>query len=323
MDRAMGPLLCLISAACFGAMAIFGKLSYDEGVTVGDLLLVRFALAACALLAVVGATGALRGLPRRSVLAALGMGAIGYATQSGLFFLALERMDASLLALVLYTYPALVFAAAVLIGRERADARRVAALLVALAGVALVLLGATSGSVDALGAVMGLGAAAAYTVYILVGDRVVGDVPPVPLAALVCTGATMTFAVAAAVRGGPELDFGAAGWGWLGAIALISTVAAILAFFAGLERVGPSAAAILSTLEPVVTVSHAAAAFGEALGAVQLLGGALVLGAVVVMQWPARQAGVSASAGPRAVPAPAAAISATPATSRRASSSSL
>jgi drug/metabolite transporter (DMT)-like permease len=321
----MGPLLCLVSAACFGAMAIFGKLSYDEGVTVGDLLLVRFALAAAALLAVVGATGTLRGLPRRSVLAALGMGAIGYATQSGLFFLALERMDASLLALVLYTYPALVFAAALLIGRERADGRRVAALLVALAGVALVLLGAASGSVDALGAVMALGAAAAYTVYILVGDRVVGDVPPVPLAALVCTGATLTFAVAAAVRGGPEMDFGAAGWGWLGAIALVSTVTAILTFFAGLKRVGPSAAAILSTLEPVVTVGLAAAAFGEALGAVQLLGGALVLGAVVVMQWPARQAGASASAaaGPRAVPAPAAAISATPATSRRASSSSL
>ncbi len=321
----MGPLLCLTSAACFGAMAIFGKLAYDEGVPVGDLLLVRFALAAAALLAVVLATRGLRGLPRRSILAALGMGAIGYATQSGLFFLALERMDASLLALVLYTYPALVFAAAVAIGRERPTARRVAALLAALTGVALVLLGAASGSVDPLGAAMGLGAACAYTVYILVGDRVVGDVPPVPLAALVCTGATATFAIAAAVRGGPELDLGVAGWGWVGAIAVVSTIVAILAFFAGLRRVGPSAAAILSTLEPVVTVGLAAAAFGETLGAVQLLGGALVLGAVVVMQWPARQAGVSASApAPRAaLPAPAAAISATPATSRRASSSSL
>ena len=165
---------------------------------------------------------------------------------------------------------------------------------------------------------MGLGAAFAYTVYILVGDRVVGDVPPVALAALVCTGATATFAVAAVVRGGPQLGFGAAGWGWIGAIALVSTVAAILAFFAGLRRVGPRAAAILSTLEPVVTVGLAAAAFGETLGAVQLLGGALVLGAVVVMQWPARQAGVSASVpAPRpAVPAPLAAISATPSTSR-------
>jgi drug/metabolite transporter (DMT)-like permease len=283
----VGPLLCLLSAAGFGAMAIFGKLAYDAGVELGDLLLVRFALAAAVLLAVAAAAGALRGLPRRSVLAALGMGAVGYATQAGLFFAALERMDASLLALVLYAYPALVLVAAVALRRERATPRRVAALVAATAGTALVLLGAASGALDPLGTAMGFGAALAYTAYILAGDRVLAGVPPVALSALVCTGAAGTFAVGALLTGGPELGFGAAGWGWLAAIALVSTVGAILAFFAGLARVGPSGASILSTLEPVVTVALAAAAFGEALGAVQLLGGALVLSAVVVMQWPA------------------------------------
>lgn len=295
----VGPFLCLLSAAGFGAMAIFGKLAYDEGVEVGDLLLVRFALASVLLLAVAQATGALRGLSRRGVLAGLGMGAIGYAAQSGLFFGALERMDASLLALILYTYPALVLVGAVALGRERATARRVAALAVALAGVALVLAGAASGAVDPLGAAMGFAASLVYTVYILVGDRVGAGLPLVALAALVCTGATGTFAVAAAVRGGPELAFGAAGWGWIGCIVLVSTVGAILTFFAGLARVGPSAASILSTLEPVVTVALAAAAFGESLSAVQLVGGALVLSAVVVMQWPARTEAL------REAPAPA------------------
>jgi drug/metabolite transporter (DMT)-like permease len=180
-----------------------------------------------------------------------------------------------------------VLVAAVAIGRERVTVRRVAALAVATAGTALVLLGAASGTLDPLGTVMGFGAALAYTGYILVGDRVVAGVPPVALAALVCTGATGTFAAAAVVTGGPGLGFAAEGWGWLAAIALVSTVGAILAFFAGLARVGPSAASILSTLEPVVTVGLAAAAFGETLGAVQLVGGALVLSAVVVMQWPA------------------------------------
>ena len=287
--RGVGPLLCLVSAAAFGAMAIFGKLAYDEGVEVGDLLLVRFALASLLLLAVAQATGVLRGLSRRAVLTGLGMGAIGYAAQSGLFFGALERMDASLLALILYTYPALVLIGAVVLGRERATGRRVAALAVALAGVALVLAGAASGEIDPLGAAMGFGASLVYTVYILVGDRVGTGIPLVAFVALVCTGATCTFAVASLLRGGPELDFGAAGWGWIGCIVLISTVGAILTFFAGLARVGPSAASILSTLEPVVTVGLAAAAFGESLSAVQLLGGALVLSAVVVMQWPERR----------------------------------
>jgi drug/metabolite transporter (DMT)-like permease len=269
-------------------MAIFGKLAYDEGVEVGDLLLVRFSLAAIVLLAFALARGALRGLSRRAVLIALAMGAIGYATQSGLFFSALERMDASLLALILYTYPVLVVVAAVAIGRERASARRVSALLIASSGVVLVLAGAASGSFDALGAAMGFGAALAYTNYILIGDRVVSGVPLLALVALVCTGAAASFWIAGFVRGGPDLAQSAEGYAWMGAIALVSTVGAILTFFAGLARVGPSAAAILSIFEPVVTVALAAAFFGESLAVVQLVGGALVLAAVVVMQAPRR-----------------------------------
>ena len=285
----MGPLLCLLSAGGFGAMAIFGKLAYDAGVGIEDLLLMRFALAAVLLSAFAAATGALRAVPRRSVLTGLGMGAIGYATQAGLYFGALKRMDASLLALILYVYPALVLIGAVALGRERASVRRVAALIIALTGTAIVLVGAASGSLDALGTAMGFGAALAYTVYILVGDR--AAVPPVALSAFVCLGATFTFALASVMHGGPRLTFGADGWAWVVAIAVVSTVAAILCFFAGLARVGPSVASILSTLEPVVTVALAATAFGESLGAVQVVGGALVLGAVLVMQWPTRRDG--------------------------------
>jgi len=54
-------------------------------------------------------------------------------------------------------------------------------------------------------------------------------------------------------------------------------------FFAGLKRVGPTTASILSTVEPVVTVVLAFAVFGELLGTLQLLGGALVLAAVLVL----------------------------------------
>jgi drug/metabolite transporter (DMT)-like permease len=69
----VGPILCLLSAAGFGAMAIFGKLAYDAGVTVETLLLARFGVAAVLLLADAGAHGALRGLPTRTVLAGLAM----------------------------------------------------------------------------------------------------------------------------------------------------------------------------------------------------------------------------------------------------------
>jgi drug/metabolite transporter (DMT)-like permease len=279
----MGAFLCLFSAAAFGCMAIFGKLAYDAGVDVGELLVVRFGLAALVLAVVAFAVGQAQKLGRRAVVAGLLMGGVGYATQAGLYFLALERMDASLLSLVLYTYPVLVTVAAVVIGREKATRARVAALVVASAGTALVLLGAGTGALDPLATVMALGASVAYTVYILCGDRAVAGVPPVALASLVTAGATVTFGIVLVATTGPALSFGAEGWLWATMIALVSTVGAILAFFAGLARVGPSSAAILSTFEPLVTIVLAGLTFGEVLSPVQVLGGLLVLGTVVAL----------------------------------------
>ena len=80
----------------------------------------------------------------------------------------------------------------------------------------------------------------------------------------------------------------ATGFAWLGGLAVVSTVGAIALFFAGLRRVGPTAASILSTLEPVVTVLLAFAVFGESLGPAQLAGGALVLSGVLVVRAPLR-----------------------------------
>jgi drug/metabolite transporter (DMT)-like permease len=83
-----------------------------------------------------------------------------------------------------------------------------------------------------------------------------------------------------------ELRLGAltaAGWGWLAAMAAVSTVASIVMFFAGLRRVGPTNASILATVEPLVTVLLVFLIFGETLGPQQLVGGAFVLGAVFVL----------------------------------------
>jgi drug/metabolite transporter (DMT)-like permease len=86
------------------------------------------------------------------------------------------------------------------------------------------------------------------------------------------------------VSGRLSFGFEPIGWLWLAGIVAVSTVAAIVLFFAGLARVGPSRASIISTVEPLVTVSLAFVVFGERLAAIQLLGGALVLASVVLLQ---------------------------------------
>ncbi|WP_327000229.1 DMT family transporter [Dactylosporangium sp. NBC_01737] len=300
----MGPALCLLSAACFGAMAIFGKFAYAAGVQPATLLLVRFALAAAVLAALLllrpglrhTAAGPARWTPGL-IVTALGLGAVGYATQAGLYFAALQRMDASLLSLILYTYPLLVTVAAVLLGRDRLTLGRGAALGAASGGTLLVLLGTGGVDFHPAAAVLAFGSAATYTAYILVADTVVHRLSPVLLAALVMTGAAVTLAVRALATGGIDLGFAPRGWFWLACIAVVSTVVAMLTFFAGLRRTGPSTAAILSTFEPVVTTVLAALTLNEFLTPVQLAGGLLVLSSAAVVQLrPARPVTAAATA---------------------------
>ena len=251
-------------------------------------------LAATVFWGLVLATGAgrhLRTLRPRDIGLALGLGAVGYSAQAGAYFVALRRLDASLLSLLLYTFPAMVTVAAVALGRERASRRKTGALVLASGGLVLVLAGAGAGALDPIGVLLGIAAAVVYTMYILTSAGVADRVGPLLLSALVCTGAAMTLTIATAVVG--DLHPGAVtatGFGWLAAIAVVSTVGAVSLFFAGLKRVGPTTASILSTAEPVTTVVLAFLVFGESLSPVQLGGGAFVVGAVLVLSVPARRA---------------------------------
>ena len=189
--RSSGTLMCLGSGAAFGAMAIFGKLAYGDGATVGTLLAVRFALAAALFWALVLAAGAaheVQALARRDIAVAIALGACGYAAQAGGYFAALDRIDASLVALLVYTFPAIVAVAAIAIGRERADGRRLTALGLAFGGLVLVLGSAGAGALDLLGAALALGAAVVYSAYILVSEGVAGRMRPSVLSALAAAG---------------------------------------------------------------------------------------------------------------------------------------
>jgi drug/metabolite transporter (DMT)-like permease len=237
-----------------------------------------------------GAARHVRALSRRDLGLALALGAVAYSAQAGAYFAALQRLDASLLSLLVYTFPAMVTVAAIALGRDRANRRTAAALVLASAGLCLVLAGAGAGALDLLGTLLGVSAAVIYSAYVLTSAGIAERVGPLVLGALVCTGAATTLTLGSAAAGDLHPgDVSAAGFGWLAGIAAVSTVGAVGLFFAGLQRVGPTTASILSTAEPLTTVLLAFLAFGESLGPVQLAGGALVLGAVLVLSAPARQ----------------------------------
>jgi drug/metabolite transporter (DMT)-like permease len=67
------------------------------------------------------------------------------------------------------------------------------------------------------------------------------------------------------------------------AIALVSTAFAVVAFFAGLKRIDPANASMISTLEPVVTVALAVMVLGETMTLYKILGGMMILAAVLLL----------------------------------------
>lgn len=290
-----GIALCVVSALGFALLPIFGKGAYAAGVNVPTLLFLRFGLAALIFWVIVvmrrrraKATGP---LTRRSILVGLGLGAFGYAIQASFFFAALSRLDAGLTSLLLYTFPGLVFVATVALGRERVSGRAVVALVCAVGGVALVLVGSGVGQLSLLGVVFGLSSAVMYSGYLMGVDAWTGGADPLVVSALICTGACIAHLVIGTVGGSLHLDVAPAGWLSIIGLAVVSTVLSVSLLLAGIQIVGAPTASIVSCAEPVGTVLLAVVLYGEPFGPAQIVGTAAVVAAVVLLQRRAIQAG--------------------------------
>ncbi|HET6313727.1 MAG TPA: DMT family transporter [Chloroflexia bacterium] len=303
---APGALMVLLSAVAFGLMPVFAKLAYAEGVNLNTLLAIRFSLASASIWAIWAVAGR-RTWARTEVAAGRGaglvlplvaLGALGYVGQSFSYFTALNEISASATGLLLYTYPIMVTLLAFFVYREPLTRRKLFALALASVGALLVLgivsslLGMGGPGLGALrpsGVAWALAAAAVYSLYIIAGTRLTRDVSPLFASAIIITSAAAVYLLWGALSGTLRFDFAAPGWAWALAIALVSTTLAITAFFVGLPETGPSRAAIISTLEPAVTVFSAALVLGESVSPEQLLGGAFILVSVLVLQYRARQ----------------------------------
>jgi drug/metabolite transporter (DMT)-like permease len=277
--RLAGVACIVASATAFGAMPIFGKLAYADGVDVPSLLFLRFGLAGALMVVVMRMRG--MAWPRgRNLLLLVAMGGLGYVGQSFCYFAALQYASAGLTALLLYLYPAIVTVLSAVLARRRLSAMRMLAVLATLFGTGLAVGGSLAGST--LGILLGATAALIYSVYILVGERVTPVSGAMASATVIMLAAALVCGLVVLVRG-PALPGSALGWAALVSIATLSTAVAVITFFAGMARLGAADAATLSTLEPVVSIVLAAMFLDEALGRWQIVGGAIVLGAVILL----------------------------------------
>ena len=293
-----GSLALILAASGFGMLGPVARLAYEAGLEPMAFVAWRATFGVLAILAIVGASAIGRGVPivnplrlaRRDaaglvVIALTGLG-VNVAT-----FVAFDLTTVALVLLAFYTYPALVAGVAVALGHERLDGAHLAALGLALGGMVLVVAGGldpASGDVafNPLGVLLGLAAALFQTTFVTVTRGRFAAIPAeqamgwvLLLIAVACTGLALVFGnrLDVPLHGGPSLGLallaGVAGAGIPSVLLLV-----------GIRAIGGTRSAILMLIEPLVGVSLAALLLHEALRPIQVIGGAAILAAAILVQ---------------------------------------
>jgi drug/metabolite transporter (DMT)-like permease len=277
---AVGLALTAVSVVFFSWLGVATKLAFDAGVNVGTLLAGRFIVAAAALWLLVGVVRPRRPA-RRQIFAGLALG-VGYSGHAWLYTESLARLNVGLVDLLLFTYPVLVTIGAIALRRDRWSSRRAIALALTTAGTTLVLAGNVHG-VDARGAALALASAVAYSAYILCSAGQLEGTDPLMLGALATTGAALTLASVGVASGDASLSVSVTTIAMITVVGLVA-VGGMATFITGIGRLGAARASIVSAVQPALTPLLGFLVFADRLGTTQLLGGALVIAAVVALE---------------------------------------
>ena len=296
-------LLVVVSAIGYGSGSLFAKAIYPTGFDWLDLLVWRHLLATLILGAIVLALpagrAALRSLTRERALRSFAIG-LFFTANAATYFGSLTWIDASLAGLMTYAFPAIVAVLSIFFAHAPSGPRPWIALAIATTGVVLGVGGIPEAKEPALiGLALGIASPIIYRCYIILAARLAGETKSgtgatrgggtSPLAAIPISlfGTAVGMFVLRAALGRELLPLPIPDGALLPIIG-VATIAGIIpigAFYIGAQRLGAARAALISTVEPIFTIVAAGYLFSESLAPLQLVGGALILGAVLVAEW--------------------------------------
>jgi drug/metabolite transporter (DMT)-like permease len=205
---------------------------------------------------------------------------IGYGTEAALFFSALNHGKAGAVTLLFYLYPVWVMLATIALDRRAPGWRLFVALLLALGGSAVVIVGGGEVEVAPMGILLALATSLAYTAYLITADRTIKTTDPVTAAAWLGAGAATSNIVFAGAFGAHDLP-DASSWPFLVGMAVFSA-GAFAAMLGGLQLVGAVRNAIIGVMEPLGVAVLAAVFLDEPVTAPTAIGGTLILGGAIL-----------------------------------------
>jgi DME family drug/metabolite transporter len=275
-----GYLFILAAATLWGMIGPFARLAFQEGVPPMEVafwraLLTWFLFAGHA--AIKGETG----LDRRDIPAVVVFGITGVSLFYGAYQMAVKHGGAALASVLLYTAPAWVTVLARILFRERITVLKLAALLLTLIGVTAISWAGQTGygeDIPLSAILFGLVSGFCYSLYYIFGRHFSGRYSSPNLFLYI-----LPIGILGMLPWIQFTDKTLTAWAALILLAVVSTYGANFCYYASLKYLEASRAAILATLEPVITVVIAYLWWNESMNIPSLIGCTLILSAVVMV----------------------------------------
>jgi drug/metabolite transporter (DMT)-like permease len=292
-----GVAIAIVASSLFATLGVLSRTAYDLGLAPFAFVAWRAAIGAiglwAAILLIRGRRrsmlpwGQMSGATRRTLAVTV---LIGAALNLFIFF-AFAHITIALALLAFYTYPAIVAAASVALGRERLDTWRAVALVLALVGMAAVVLGGlgpdSALQIDPIGVAAALGAAACQAAFVLL-SRGYSSIPSDQAMASILAGTGVVAVVVTIVTGGPGLLLEPLAngqlLGLLIGVGIFAAAVPSFMFLTAVRRLGGIRTGIVMLAEPVVGVVLAAIFLSEPVGPLQAVGGVTILAAALLVQ---------------------------------------
>ena len=219
------------------------------------------------------------------------LGILGVAASNYLYYLAIQRTNVATAIILQYTAPILVLLYTVERGLQKPTVQRIAAVGLAVTGLALVIgiFGSSGFRLDAIGVMAALGAAFSFAFYNVGGHSILARYDRWTVLLYVIFSASLFWIVVNPPWKIAAAHYSIDQWLFLLVFSLISVLAPFSIYFAGLQHLEPTRAIVVSCLEPVFSIMIAAVALGEVMRPLQTFGIVLVLVAIVVVQLPDRR----------------------------------
>lgn len=281
--KLIGTLAGIAAAVCYGTNPLGALKLYEQGMQTNSVLFFRFGLAWVIIAIVMLFRKESLKVTWHEFRTLTGLGLL-FIISSLTLYLSFHYMAAGVASTILFTYPVMTAVIMAVFFHERITWGTVLALVLSGAGVALLYWSDSAGTLSTLGVVLVLASALSYALYIILVNRGNLQMSSFKINFYVLLYCALGMVVYSLIAGLPlTLPQNATSWFYVGWLAIVPAIFALVLMVYAAKYVGSTATAILGALEPLTAVLIGIFVFNEPFTLNLAIGIVLILGAVVVI----------------------------------------